>query len=60
MALNFIDIVALAGIAVRGLAGAVEVVGFGVRALHTGRINNYVYWFLAGVVVLWAFAAGVL
>jgi hypothetical protein len=31
---------------VRGLAGAVEVVGFGVRALHTGRINNYVYWFL--------------
>jgi NADH-quinone oxidoreductase subunit L len=60
IALNFIDIVALAGAIVRGLAGAVEIVGFGVRALHTGRLSNYVYWFLGGVVVLWAYAAGVL
>jgi NADH-quinone oxidoreductase subunit L len=60
IALNFIDIVALAGAVVRGLAGAVEMVGFGVRALHTGRLSNYVYWFLGGVVILWAFAAGVL
>jgi proton-translocating NADH-quinone oxidoreductase chain L len=58
--LNFIDIVALAGAAVRGLAGAVEIAGFGIRALHTGRLSNYVYWFLGGVVVLWAYAAGVL
>ncbi len=60
IALNFIDIVALAGVAVRGFAGAVEIVGFGIRALHTGRLSSYVYWFLGGVVVLWAFAAGVL
>jgi len=60
MALNFIDIVGLAGAVVRGLAGVVEMLGFGVRALHTGRLNHYVYWFLGGVVVLWAFAAGIL
>jgi NADH-quinone oxidoreductase subunit L len=58
--LNFIDIVGLAGIVVRGLAGATEIVGFGIRALHTGRLSNYVYWFLGGVVLLWACAAGVL
>ena len=60
MALNFLDIVGLAGAVVRGLAGVVEIVGFGVRSLHTGRINHYVYWFLGGVVILWAFAAGIL
>ena len=59
MALNFIDIVVLAGALVRGLAGMVEIAGFSVRALHTGRLNHYVYWFLGGVAVLWAFAAGV-
>jgi NADH-quinone oxidoreductase subunit L len=60
MVLNFLDIVALAGVVVRGFAGAVEIVGFGVRALHTGRLSSYVYWFLGGVVILWAYAAGVL
>jgi NADH-quinone oxidoreductase subunit L len=60
MVLNFIDIVGLAGVVVRGLAGATEIVGFGLRSLHTGRLNNYVYWFLGGVVILWAYAAGVL
>jgi NADH-quinone oxidoreductase subunit L len=60
MALNFLDIVALAGAVVRGLAGVAEIVGFGVRALHTGRLSNYVYWFLGGVVILWAYAAGIL
>ncbi|HMD60560.1 MAG TPA: proton-conducting transporter membrane subunit, partial [Opitutaceae bacterium] len=58
--LNFIDVVGLAGVVVRGLAGAAEIVGFGIRALHTGRISNYVYWFLGGVVVFWAYAAGIL
>ena len=60
MVLNFIDIVGLAGVVVRGLAGATEIVGFGIRALHTGRLSSYVYWFLGGVVILWAYAAGVL
>jgi NADH-quinone oxidoreductase subunit L len=59
--LNFVDIVAVAGAVVRGLvAGTVEIVGTGARALHTGRLSTYVYWFLGGVAVLWALAAGVL
>jgi NADH-quinone oxidoreductase subunit L len=60
MFLNFVDIVGLAGIVVRGLAGATEIVGFGIRALHTGRLSTYLYWFLGGVVLLWAYASGVL
>jgi NADH-quinone oxidoreductase subunit L len=60
MALNFIDVIAIAGLLVRGVAGLTGLAGLGVRALHVGRINAYVYWFLAGVVVLWLFAAGVL
>ena len=60
MVLNFIDVVGLAGVALRGLAGITEIAGFGLRALHTGRLNNYVYWFLGGAVVLWAYAAGFL
>jgi len=60
MALNFLDLVVLAGVLIRGFAGTVEILGFGFRSLHTGRINHYVYWFLGGVAVLWAFAAGVL
>lgn len=60
MILNFIDIVGLAGVVIRGVAGAAEIVGFGIRALHTGRLSSYVYWFLGGVVVLWAYASGVL
>jgi NADH-quinone oxidoreductase subunit L len=60
MVLNFLDVVALAGAVIRGLAGVAEIAGFGVRALHTGRLSNYVYWFLGGVVILWAYAAGIL
>jgi NADH-quinone oxidoreductase subunit L len=61
IALNFLDVVALAGGIVRGVvAGSIEIVGFGARALHTGRLSTYVYWFLGGVVVLWAFATGIL
>jgi NADH-quinone oxidoreductase subunit L len=58
--LNFIDIVGLSGVVVRGVGGAAEAVSSGLRALHTGRLGNYVYWFLFGVAVLWAYAAGVL
>jgi NADH-quinone oxidoreductase subunit L len=61
MVLNFIDVVVLSGAVMRGVvAGSVEVVGYGARILHTGRLSTYVYWFLGGVVVLWAFAAGIL
>jgi NADH-quinone oxidoreductase subunit L len=58
MVLNFIDLVGLSGVVIRGGAGLAELLGFGARAAHTGRINTYVYWFLAGVAVLWAMAAG--
>ena len=45
---------------VRAAAELVGAVGLGAQALQTGRINAYVYWFLFGLVVLWAFATGVL
>jgi NADH-quinone oxidoreductase subunit L len=60
MVLNFIDVVGLSGVVIRGGAGLAELLGFGARATFTGRINTYVYWFLAGVAVLWAMAAGLL
>jgi NADH-quinone oxidoreductase subunit L len=58
MFLNLLDQVFLAGIIIRGLAGVVGLVGLGARALHTGRLSAYVYWFLIGVVLLWGYAAG--
>jgi NADH-quinone oxidoreductase subunit L len=58
MLLNFIDQIGIAGLAVRGLAGFTGALGIGARALHVGRLNAYVIWFLFGVVVLWAFAVG--
>jgi NADH-quinone oxidoreductase subunit L len=58
MFLNLLEQVFLAGIIIRGLAGVVGLVGLGARALHTGRLSAYVYWFLIGVVVLWGYAAG--
>jgi len=60
MVLNFLDIVGLSGVFIRGAAGVAEMAGMGARALHTGRLNTYVYWFLGGVIVLWALAAGIL
>jgi NADH-quinone oxidoreductase subunit L len=57
MVLNFIEVIGLAGLVVRGAAGLVGMIGLGARALHSGRINAYVYWFLAGVAVLWLLAA---
>ncbi len=60
IALNFVDIVGLSGIVIRGLAGIPENLGYLVRVLHTGRLSHYVYWFLGGVAVLWALAAHIL
>ncbi len=60
MLLNFLEQIFLAGLIVRGLAGFVGLFGLGARALHVGKLNVYVYWFLGGVVVLWLFAKGVL
>jgi NADH-quinone oxidoreductase subunit L len=60
MLFNFIEQIFLAGLIVRGLAGVVGLFGLGARALHVGNLNVYAYWFLLGIVALWAFAAGVL
>ena len=60
MLLNFLEQIFLAGLIIRGLAGFVGLFGLGARALHVGNLNAYVYWFLFGVVLLWAFATGVL
>jgi NADH-quinone oxidoreductase subunit L len=57
--LNFLEQIFLAGLIVRGSAGLVGLFGLGARALHVGKLSVYVYWFLAGVVVLWLFATGV-
>ena len=58
MLLNFLEQIFLAGLIVRGLAGVVGLFGLGARALHVGNANAYAYWFLLGVVALWAFATG--
>ncbi len=60
MVINFLEQIFLAGVIVRGLAGVVGLFGLGARALHVGNLNAYVYWFLFGAVMLWAFATGVL
>ena len=59
MLLNFLERVFLADTIIQGLARVVGFVGLGARALYTGSLHAYVYWFLLGAVVLWAFAAGV-
>jgi NADH-quinone oxidoreductase subunit L len=58
MLLNFLDQIFVAGLAVRGTAGLVGLMGLATRALHVGSLHAYVYWFLLGAVVLWGFATG--
>jgi NADH-quinone oxidoreductase subunit L len=59
MLLNFLEQVFLAGLVIRGGAGLVGLVGYGARALFTGSLHTYVYWFLLGAALLWAYALGV-
>jgi len=58
--LSFIDVFVIKGILVRGSAGIVGLVGICSRSLHDGNLHTYVYWFLAGVILLWAAASGLL
>ena len=58
--LNFLDQFFIGGLIVRGLAGLTGFLGLGARALHVGSIHAYVYWFLLGTVLVWAFATGFL
>jgi NADH-quinone oxidoreductase subunit L len=59
MLLNFLEQIFLAGLIIRGFAGVVGLVGYGARAFYTGSLHTYVYWFLLGAALLWAFAAGI-
>lgn len=56
--LNFIDVVIISGLFVRGSAGFIGVLGLGGRSLHVGSLHVYVYWFLAGLLLFGAFAFG--
>ncbi len=58
--LGFIDVFVIKGVLVRGSAGFVGLVGLCSRSLHVGSIHGYVYWFLAGMLLLWAVAAGMI
>jgi NADH-quinone oxidoreductase subunit L len=60
MLLNFLEQIFLAGLIIRGCAGFVGLIGYGARAFYTGSLHAYVYWFLLGAVLLWAFATGLL
>ena len=59
LVLNFLDQVFLGNGVVRGLAGFVGMIGMGARVLYVGSLHAYVYWFLIGAALLWAFAVGV-
>ena len=58
MLINFLEQIFLAGLIIRGFAGLVGLLGLGARALHVGSLHAYVYWFLLGVVLLWALTSG--
>lgn len=58
LVLGFVERIFLSGLIIRGLAGIVGLAGLGARALHTGSLHAYVYWFLFGAAILWAFAGG--
>jgi len=60
MLVYFLEKFVLEGAIIGGGSGLVGLVGRGIRALYTGSLHTYVYWFLLGAVVLWAFAAGLL
>ncbi len=59
MLLEFIERIFLSGLIIRGIvSGTVGLIGIGARALHVGSLHAYVYWFLFGSALLWAYAAG--
>ncbi len=61
LVLNYVDRIGIAGIGVRGIMGGGSgMISLAARALHTGSLHTYVYWFLGGVVLLWAIVTGVL
>ncbi len=56
--LAFLDLFLISGLLVRGSAGIAGLFGIFTKGLHTGSVHGYVYWFLAGLVLFWAFSMG--
>lgn len=59
-ALDFIDAIFISGLAVRGSAGVAGLCGLLARAVHTGNVGHYVWWFLAGLVFTFGLATGLI
>lgn len=55
---SFFDTLFIGGLAVRGTAGLAGLGGLVLRSLQTGSIHAYVWWFFIGVILFWAFGAG--
>jgi NADH-quinone oxidoreductase subunit L len=53
--LDAFDRLILAGLILRGGAGLVGLLGIGARALHTGRAQTVLYWFLLGAAFILLF-----
>ena len=51
--LNFLDLLLIEGLLIRGSAGAISLLGMFARSVHVGNLHSYVYWFLAGMLLLW-------
>jgi len=56
LVLNYVDLIGISGFIVRGGAGVAGAVSLAARALHTGSLHAYVYWFLGGSALLWFLA----
>ncbi|TVR47109.1 MAG: NADH-quinone oxidoreductase subunit L [Puniceicoccaceae bacterium] len=58
LVLSYLELVFISGLLVRGLAGFSGLLGLGLRSLHTGNLNAYLYWILIGLVLLWGLTIG--
>ena len=58
--LNLLDLLLIEGLLIRGSAGAISLLGMFARSLHVGNLHSYVYWFLAGMLLLWLACFGLI
>ena len=56
MMLLIAEQILIGGLIIRGFAGFAGLVGMGLKALHVGSLHQYVYWFIGGLALFWAFA----
>jgi NADH-quinone oxidoreductase subunit L len=57
--IHLLDLLLIGGLCVRGTAGFIGLLGYISRALHTGSIGAYVFWFASGLLLFWAYAIGI-